>query len=88
MNKRRIKKSKVGRVISHAMNKTAVVESSRLVHHDQFKKYVKSSKIYKVHDEKNECKVGDRVIILEMRPLSKTKSWRVDKILERREALQ
>ncbi len=76
-------KVREGVVVSNAMDKTAVVTVSRLVKHPQYKKYVKRRKRFKVHDEKNECGVGDRVTIAEMRPLSKDKRWRLQKIVEK-----
>lgn len=66
-----------GVVVSEAMNKTAVVLVNRYVKHPKYKKYIKNSKKYKAHDEKEECKKGDRVIIQECRPISKDKHWRV-----------
>lgn len=69
-----------GRVVSDKMNKTVTVLIERSVRHPMYGKYlVKSSKI-KAHDENNECKVGDVVVIQETRPLSKTKSWKLVKI--------
>lgn len=69
-----------GRVVSDKMNKTVTVLIERSVRHPMYGKYlVKSSKI-KAHDENNECKVGDLVVIQETRPLSKTKSWKLVKI--------
>jgi small subunit ribosomal protein S17 len=76
-------KTREGVVVSDAMNKTVVVTVSRLVMHPRYKKYVKRRKRFKVHDEQNECKVGDRVAIAETRPLSKQKRWRLQKIVER-----
>jgi small subunit ribosomal protein S17 len=72
-----------GVVVSDKMNKTVTVEVTRLVQHPTFRKYVSRSKTYKAHDEAQECKVGDTVVIEESRPLSKTKRWRVS---ERRPA--
>ena len=65
------------------MNKTVVVEISRLVLHPVYKKYIRYRKKVKVHDEQNECKNGDKVLIRETRPLSKEKRWRVLEILEK-----
>jgi len=65
------------------MDKTVVVKVSRLAKHPLYKKYLRKDKKYKAHDEKNECKIGDKVLIQESRPLSKEKRWRVIKILER-----
>jgi len=72
----------VGVVISDKMDKTVVVESNRLVKHSFYKKLVKRRAKYKAHDEKNQCEVGDKVLIIETRPLSKYKRWRVRKIIE------
>jgi small subunit ribosomal protein S17 len=66
-----------GVVVSDKMDKTITVEVTRLVQHPTFRKYVSRSKTYKAHDENNECKVDDIVVIEESRPLSKTKRWRV-----------
>lgn len=73
----------VGEVVSDKMDKTVVVRVERLVPHDVYKKYVKRRVTYKAHDEKNEFQVGDRVEIVETRPLSKEKRWRVSRLIER-----
>jgi len=78
------KKVLTGRVVSDKMKKTVVVEVERLKEHPKYKKRYKVRKKYKAHDEKNECKIGDKVLIEECRPLSKEKRWRVIKILERK----
>ena len=78
-NKRTIK----GVVISDKMDKTIVVKAERLVKHPVFHKYVRKHVKYKAHDEQNECKAGDTVMIIEARPLSKEKRWRMLEILER-----
>ncbi len=70
-----------GVVLSNKMQKTIVVEITRLIEHPQFKKVVKSKVKYSVHDEKNEAKIGDKVRIIETRPLSKNKRWRLVKVL-------
>jgi small subunit ribosomal protein S17 len=70
-----------GVVLSNKMQKTIVVEITRLIEHPQFKKVVKSKVKYAVHDEKNEAKIGDKVRIIETRPLSKNKRWRLVKVL-------
>lgn len=75
------KKILKGKVVSNKMEKTVVVEVVRRVTHQKYKKIYKVSKKYKAHDERNECKVGDEVLIQECRPLSKEKRWRVIKIL-------
>jgi small subunit ribosomal protein S17 len=76
-------KLREGVVVSNKMDKTVVVSVSRLVKHPRYKKYVKQRKRYKVHDALNACGVGDQVVIAEMRPLSKDKRWRVQKIVEK-----
>ena len=78
-NKRTIK----GVVISSKMDKTIVVKAERLVKHPVFHKYVRKHVKYKAHDEKNQCKLGDTVLIIEARPLSKEKRWRMLEILEK-----
>ncbi|PIQ69380.1 MAG: 30S ribosomal protein S17 [Candidatus Tagabacteria bacterium CG_4_10_14_0_2_um_filter_40_13] len=70
------KKTK-GIVVSDKMAKTVVVEVKRYIKHPLYGKYIKSSKRYKAHDEKNEYKVGDKVIIEETKPMSKDKHWKV-----------
>lgn len=76
-----IKKSKMGRVLSNKMDKTLVVLVESYRNHPIYKKAVRKVKRYKVHDEKNECKIGDTVKIVETRPLSKEKRWRVAEII-------
>lgn len=78
-----IKKTGVGVVVSNGMNKTVVVKVESLKKHPKYKKYIKQMKKFKVHDEKNECKVGDTIKFIETRPLSKEKSWKLVEILER-----
>jgi small subunit ribosomal protein S17 len=72
-----------GVVVSDKMEKTVVVRSERLVKHQVFKKYIRRHVKYKAHDESNECKAGDRVLIIESRPISRDKRWRVREILEK-----
>ena len=72
-----------GKVISDKMDKTVVVEIARLTRHQGYNKLVKRITKVKAHDEKNECRVGDKVKLMETRPLSKQKQWRVMEILER-----
>ncbi|HOF04739.1 MAG TPA: 30S ribosomal protein S17 [Syntrophales bacterium] len=72
-----------GVVVSNKMDKTIVVRVERLVKHSVFHKYIRQFVKYKAHDEGNECRVGDRVVIVESRPLSKDKRWRMQSILER-----
>jgi small subunit ribosomal protein S17 len=83
MKERGLRKSQTGTVISDKMDKTVVVQVDRLVKHSTYKKYVRRRAKYTVHDETNACKVGDRVVIRETRPLSKTKRWRVSQIVEK-----
>jgi len=80
---RRIRKTRVGVVVSDKMDKTVVVRVNNLVQHPDYKKYVKRTITCKAHDEENNCNVGDRVLIVETRPLSKEKRWRVSEILEK-----
>ncbi len=76
-------KTRVGIVVSDAMDKTVVVNVRRRVKHPRYHKYVRLNKRFMAHDERNECRVGDRVLICESRPLSRRKRWRVRAILER-----
>jgi small subunit ribosomal protein S17 len=80
---RGVRKSRVGVVVSDKMEKSAVVAVERLVKHPVYKKYVKRTTKFKIHDSKNECQVGDVVKIMETRPLSKTKRWRLVEIVEK-----
>ena len=80
MTKRGIRKSRTGVVVSDKMDKTIVVSIVRKSKHPLYKKTVKSSKKYKAHDEQNEAKVGDEVLITETRPLSKDKRWRLVRV--------
>ncbi len=83
MKARGIRKTMVGTVVSDRMEKTVVVQVQRLVKHSLYQKYIRMRKRFKVHDEKNDCHPGDRVLIVETRPLSREKCWRVQEILER-----
>ena len=78
-----LKKTRVGKVVSDKMDKTVVVAIIDNVKHPLYKKIVKRTVRLKAHDEKNECRVGDRVEVMETRPLSKDKRWRVTTIIER-----
>lgn len=80
---RGIRKTRVGRVSSDKMDKTVVVGVETTVRHPLFGKTIRTTKKYKAHDEKNECRIGDKVKIMETRPLSKEKRWRVVEIIER-----
>lgn len=73
----------VGEVVSTRMDKTITVRVERMVAHPLYKKYVRKSTKFLAHDEGNECREGDTVAIEECRPLSKRKSWRLQKIIER-----
>ncbi len=77
------RKEQSGTVISNKMQSTVVVRVERLFSHPRYKKYIRRRKNFYAHDEKNRCKIGDTVRIVETRPLSKTKRWRVAAILER-----
>jgi len=79
------RKVRTGQVVSDKMEKTAVVAVTRLVRHPQYSRFVKRITKFKVHDEKNECHVGDVVRIMETRPLSKDKRWRLVEVMRRAE---
>ena len=83
MIERNIRKVKVGRVVSDKMDKTIVVAVEDSVKHSLYKKVVKHTIKLKTHDENNECGIGDRVEVMETRPLSKDKRWRLVKIIEK-----
>lgn len=77
------RKTQIGIVVSDKMDKTIVVQVERLVKHPVYKKYVRRRARYKAHDEGNACKVGDKVMIEECRPLSREKRWGVRQVIER-----
>ena len=77
------KRQMIGPVVSDKMDKSIVVSVERLKKHRMYKKYIKRSKRYIAHDEKNECKTGDMVKIIETRPISKQKTWKLVEIIER-----
>ena len=83
MKKRGLRKTQTGIVVSDKMDKTVVVQVDRLVKHPTYKKYERRRSKYTVHDENNTCQLGDRVVIRETRPLSKSKRWRVSQIVEK-----
>ena len=83
MAERGKRKTLAGVVTSDKMDKTVVVMVNRLVIHPVYKKYVRRRTKVKAHDEKNECRIGDKVLLIETRPLSKEKRWRIKEILER-----
>ncbi|MFB6265150.1 MAG: 30S ribosomal protein S17 [Bradymonadaceae bacterium] len=76
------RKTRTGVVVSDKMDKTAVVSVTRQYQHETYGKYVRERKKYKAHDEDETAKVGDKVLIEETRPISKTKRWRIRDILE------
>jgi len=83
MNQRGLRKERMGLVVSDRMHKTVIVSVERTVMHPKYKKYLRRRTKVKAHDESNQSHVGDRVVIVECRPLSRDKRWRVSKILER-----
>ncbi len=83
MEERNLRKTRVGKVVSDKMDKTVVVAIEDNVRHPLYKKIIKNTVKFKAHDEKNECQIGDRVLIMETRPLSKDKRWRVVEIIEK-----
>lgn len=83
MEERNLRKTRNGTVVSDKMDKTVVVAVKDSVQHPLYKKIIKRTVKFKAHDEKNECNVGDRVQIMETRPLSKDKRWRLVKIIEK-----
>ena len=83
MGERGKRKTLSGVVSSDKMDKTVVVLVNRLVRHPVYKKYIRKRTKVKAHDEKNDCHIGDKVLLVETRPLSKEKRWRVKEILER-----
>lgn len=83
MAERNLRKTRQGVVVSNKMDKTIVVESKFKEMHPIYGKYVSKTKSYHAHDEKNECNIGDKVLIMETRPLSKTKRWRLVQIIEK-----
>ncbi|MCK4387444.1 MAG: 30S ribosomal protein S17 [Dehalococcoidia bacterium] len=85
MEKRKVR---IGYVVSDKMDKTVVVAVEALRQHPLYKKAIKHSKKYKAHDENNACRIGDKVKILETRPLSKDKRWRVAGVISRRESTE
>ncbi len=78
-----MRKVKIGKVVSDKMDKTVVVAVEDSVKHPLYKKIVKRTQRFKAHDEKNECGIGDRIKIMETRPLSKDKCWRLVNIIEK-----
>ena len=83
MEKRNLRKERIGVVTSNKMDKSIVVSEVKRVKHPMYGKFVLRTKKYVAHDEKNDCNIGDTVRIMETRPLSKTKCWRLLEIIER-----
>lgn len=77
------RRTKTGVVKSSKMDKSATIEVVRTVRHDKYNKFVRKSGRYHIHDEKNACQEGDTVVIIECRPMSKTKRWRLSEIVKR-----
>ena len=83
MEKRNLRKERIGVVTSDKMQKSIVVSEVKKVKHPMYGKFVLKTKKYVAHDEQNDCKIGDRVKIMETRPISKSKCWRLAEIIER-----
>lgn len=83
MSERNLRKTRVGVVTSNKMDKTVVIAIKDNVKHPLYKKIMKKTVKLKAHDENNACNIGDRVLVMETRPLSKDKRWRVAEILEK-----
>lgn len=81
MKKRGMRRQVVGTIVSDKMDKTVIVMVERLVKHRMYHKYIRRRARFAAHDENNECRIGDKVMITESRPLSKMKKWRVSQIL-------
>lgn len=83
MSERNLRKERIGIVTSDKMEKSIVVSVERKVKHPKYGKFVKKTKKFVAHDEKNECGIGDTVRIMETRPLSKRKNWRLIEVVEK-----
>lgn len=83
MENRNLRKERVGLVVSNKMDKSIVISVERKVKHPIYGKFVKTTAKFMAHDEKNDCNIGDTVKIMETKPLSKNKCWRLVEILER-----
>jgi len=83
MKAREMKRQVVGVVVSNKMDKTVVVAVARTVKHAMYHKYIKRRATFAAHDEQNSCQIGDKVMITESRPISRSKHWRVSKIVEK-----
>jgi len=84
---RAMRKTRIGQVVSNKMDKTVVVSVETIVRHKVYGRTIRESKKFKAHDENNQCKIGDQVKIMETRPLSKDKRWRVVEVLEKTEEI-
>ena len=80
---RNLRKTRIGQVVSDKMDKTVVVAIANRVQHPLYKKFIRRTIKFKAHDENNECGIGDTVEIMETRPISKDKNWRVARIIEK-----
>ncbi|WP_027365223.1 30S ribosomal protein S17 [Desulfotruncus alcoholivorax] len=87
MSERKMRKTRTGTVVSNKMDKTVVVAVETMVSHKLYGRIIRQTKKYKAHDEENSCNVGDRVKIMETRPLSKDKRWRVVEIVRKNEQI-
>ena len=83
MKTRGTRKQLIGTIVSDKMDKTVTVQVERMVKHQFYHKYMRRRATFAAHDEQNACRMGDQVLIIESRPLSKTKKWRVSKILQK-----
>ena len=83
MEEKKRHKTRQGAVVSDKMDKTVVVRVERLTKHPKYNKVIRRAKKFKAHDEHNVCRIGDRVLIVETRPLSKEKRWRVREVIEK-----
>jgi small subunit ribosomal protein S17 len=88
MSERGLRKERIGVVVGDRMHKTVVVSVERTVMHPKYKKYLRRRTKVKAHDESNQSHVGDRVLIVECRPLSRDKRWRVSQVLERTKTME
>jgi small subunit ribosomal protein S17 len=88
MNQRGLSKERMGLVVSDRMDKTVIVAVERTVMHPKYKKYLRRRTKVKAHDESNQSHVGDRVLIVECRPLSRDKRWRVSQVVARAKATE
>lgn len=87
MEKRGMRKVLTGKIVSDKMDKTVVVAVESLVRHPLYQRTIRRTKKFKAHDEENSCRIGDKVRMMETRPLSKEKRWRIIEILERAEQI-